>query len=75
MNVGGFDLIIDKGAKVVQSKRSDYSGLLGAKNQRVKVVRHLARKFVKNKENEKAKAACEEEKVSRKKGRVEAAGR
>lgn len=30
MNVGGFDLIIDKGIKVVQDKKSHYTGLLGA---------------------------------------------
>jgi len=34
MTVGGFDLISDKGVKVTQPKMSDYSGLLGAKNQR-----------------------------------------
>lgn len=49
MNVGGFDLIIDKGIKVVQSKYSCYTGLLGAKNQRLDVIRHLVRKFMSRK--------------------------
>jgi hypothetical protein len=52
MNVGGFDLIIDKGIKVVQDKRSQYTGLLGAKNQRVKVMSHLVRKFLHRKAKE-----------------------
>jgi tubulin polyglutamylase TTLL9 len=52
MTVGGFDLIIDKGIKVVQDKYSQYTSLLGARNQRVKVVRHLIRKFLLRKKNE-----------------------
>ena len=49
MAVGGFDIIIDKGIKVVQPKMSSYSGLLGAKNQREKVMRHIVKKFLKAK--------------------------
>jgi hypothetical protein len=52
MSVGGFDLIIDKGIKVVQDKRSHYTGLLGAQNQRVKVMSHLVRKFLHRKAKE-----------------------
>lgn len=57
MTVGGFDLIIDKGIRVVQDKHSEYTSFLGGKNQRVKVVRHLVRKFLlrKKKEEEKDK--------------------
>lgn len=44
--VGGFDLIVDKGAKVVQPRSSCYTGLLGAKNQRIAVIRHLVRQFL-----------------------------
>jgi hypothetical protein len=51
MSVGGFDLIIDKGIKVVQDKNSHYSCHLGSKNQRIKVVRHIARKFMQRKMN------------------------
>ena len=49
MVVGGFDLIIDKGIKVSQDKKSHYNGLLGAKNQRIKVMNHLVRKFLQRK--------------------------
>jgi hypothetical protein len=52
MSVGGFDLIIDKGIKVVQDKRSHYTGLLGAQNQRVKVMSHIVRKFLHRKAKE-----------------------
>ena len=52
MNVGGFDLIVDKGIKVVQNKRSQYTGILGATNQRVKVMSHLVRKFLHRKTKE-----------------------
>ena len=53
MTVGGFDLIVDKGVKVVQPKQSCYTGLLGARNQREQVVRHLVRKFIHRKIKEK----------------------
>ena len=49
MSVGGFDLIIDKGIKVVQDKSSQYNCHLGSKNQRIKVVRHIVRNFMKRK--------------------------
>lgn len=49
MTVGGFDLIADKGIRVTQPKSSHYTGLLGAKNQRREVTRHLVRKFLKRK--------------------------
>jgi hypothetical protein len=49
MTVGGFDLIIDKGIKVVQDKKSHFTGLLGAKNQRINVMRHIVRKFLQRK--------------------------
>lgn len=52
MTVGGFDLIIDKGVKVIQDKKSNYTGLLGAKNQRIKVMTHLVRKFLLRKARE-----------------------
>ena len=52
MSVGGFDLIIDKGIRVVQSSHSHYSCLLGAKNQRLQSIRYLARKYMKVKEKE-----------------------
>lgn len=55
MTVGGFDLIIDKGIKVVQDKHSQYTSFLGARNQRVKVVRHLIRKFLMRKTTEESK--------------------
>jgi hypothetical protein len=50
MTVGGFDLIVDKGVRVVQPKNSYYTGLLGARNQRVKVVRSLMRDFLTRKQ-------------------------
>lgn len=46
MNVGGFDLIIDKGIKIVQEKHSMYNTHLGAENQRKKVMRHIVHKFM-----------------------------
>jgi hypothetical protein len=49
MTVGGFDLIVSKGLRVVQDKHSQYTSFLGAKNQRLKVVRHIVRKFMKRK--------------------------
>lgn len=49
-SVGGFDLIISKGLKVVQEKHCQYTGFLGAKNQRVKVMRHIVRKFLQKKQ-------------------------
>lgn len=52
MSVGGFDLIISKGLKVVQEKHSQHTGFLGAKNQRVKVMRHIVRKFLQKKQME-----------------------
>lgn len=52
MTVGGFDLIIDKGIKVVQDKHSEYTCMLGGRNQRVKVVRHIMRKFLMRKKKE-----------------------
>lgn len=55
MTVGGFDLIIDKGIKVVQDKHSQYTSFLGARNQRVKVARHLIRKFLLRKQIEENK--------------------
>ena len=74
MSVGGFDLIVSKGAKVVQSSYSHYSCFLGAKNERVQSIRHLVRKGLKGREKENA-AVPEEEKGARKRGRVEAQGR
>lgn len=50
ITVGGFDLIMDKGVKVVHSKYSDHHTLLGAKNERKKVMRHIYRQFLKEKE-------------------------
>ena len=55
MAVGGFDLIIDKGIKIVQDKHSQYTSFLGARNQRMKVVRHLIRKFLMKKTDEESK--------------------
>lgn len=55
MTVGGFDIIIDKGIKVTQDKHSEYTCFLGAKNQRVKVVRHLVQKFLLRKKREEEK--------------------
>ena len=52
MIVGGFDLIIDKGIKVVQDKRSHYTGLLGTKNQRNKVMSHIVRSYLHRKGKE-----------------------
>jgi tubulin polyglutamylase TTLL9 len=46
MTVGGFDLIVDKGIKVVQDKASSCTGLLGARNERVKVMRSIIRRFM-----------------------------
>lgn len=46
MSVGGFDLIIDKGVKIVQEKSSHYTGLLGAKNERNKVMKDIIRKCI-----------------------------
>ena len=74
MTVGGFDLIMDKGVKVVQSKYSSYTGLLGCKNERVKSIRLLTKKFLIGKEKENNQVP-EQEKVQKKKGKVEAQGR
>jgi hypothetical protein len=74
MTVGGFDLILDKGLRVVQPKGNDCSSLLGSGNQRQKVVRHLARKFLKGREKVSSRGD-EEEKVGRKKEKVEGFGR
>jgi tubulin polyglutamylase TTLL9 len=52
MTVGGFDLIIDKGIKIVQEKHYQYTSTLGARNQRLEVLRHLVRKFLKRKKTE-----------------------
>lgn len=46
MTVGGFDLIIDKGIKVTQHKNSQYTSFLGGKNQRLKVMRYIIKKFM-----------------------------
>lgn len=51
--VGGFDLILDKGLRVVQPKHSLYTGLLGARNQRVKTVRSILGNFMTQKMKEK----------------------
>ena len=75
MAVGGFDLISDKGVKVTQHKSSHYSGLLGAKNQRKEVTRHLVRKFLKKKEKENGAPETEQQKIPKKKGKVEGGGR
>ena len=74
MSVGGFDLIVDKGIKVVQSPYSQYSCFLGAKNERVKSIRYLARKFIKNREKEN-KGGDVDTKEVKKKGKVEGQGR
>ena len=63
MTVGGFDLIIDKGIKVVQDKHSQYTSFLGARNQRVKVVGHLIRKFLMRRRNEQNKENNEQKEV------------
>lgn len=63
MTVGGFDLIIDKGIKVVQDRHSQYTSFLGARNQRVKVVRHLVRKFLMRKKMDEDKENSEDKEV------------
>ena len=53
MQVGGFDLIIDKGIKVNQNKHFEYTGTLGFKNERKKVMNQIGKNFLQNKQKQK----------------------
>lgn len=54
MTVGGFDLIMKKDVPVIEHPESSESCLLGGHNERIKVMRHIARKFMTRKQNEQA---------------------
>ena len=54
MMVGGFDMIMKKDVMVKEHEKSDYHTMLGAKNERKKVMKELAKRFMERKiaENE-----------------------
>ena len=55
MTVGGFDIIIDKGTKVVPHQKSQYQCYLGGRNQRKAVMSNIARKFMTRKKGQEKK--------------------
>lgn len=49
MTVGAFDLIVDKGVKISQPKESQYTSMLGCKNERKKVIKQIVKDFMTSK--------------------------
>ena len=52
MVTGGFDLIMKKDIPVKEHQSSDYRCMLGAKNERKKVMKSIALKFMDRKQQE-----------------------
>lgn len=50
MIIGGFDLIMKKDVPVKEHESSDYGCMLGAKNERKKVMKEIALKFMERKQ-------------------------
>lgn len=51
MTIGGFDLIMKKGIKVSEPKKSEYGSLLGCYNERRKVMKNIGKRFLMSKKS------------------------